>query len=78
MQGPPPAKKRSHFCSQCGGRIEWAVPTGDHCWRHVCSACGFIDYYNPRMVCALVCAIVWPQTAHHWRRASVAACLVRT
>ena len=53
IQGPPPAKKRANFCSQCGGRIEWAVPTGDHCWRHVCSACGFIDYYNPRMVCAI-------------------------
>jgi hypothetical protein len=49
-QGPPPAKKRSKFCSQCGGPIEWGVPAGDHCWRHVCSACGFIDYFNPRMV----------------------------
>ena len=50
IQGPPPEKKRSKFCSQCGGPIEWGVPAGDHCWRHVCNACGFIDYYNPRMV----------------------------
>ena len=50
VQGPPPEKKRSKFCSQCGGPIEWGVPAGDHCWRHVCSACGFIDYFNPRMV----------------------------
>ena len=33
------------------------MPSGDHCWRHVCSACGFIDYYNPRMVSVVKLAL---------------------
>ena len=69
-QGPPPEKKRSKFCSQCGGPIEWGVPTGDHCWRHVCSACGFIDYFNPRMVRVSMCGHVL--CSGPWRRQSEA------
>ena len=25
-------------------------PEGDKEWRHVCNACGYIDYFNPKLV----------------------------
>jgi hypothetical protein len=27
-----------------------AQPAGDTSWRHVCSACSYVDYFNPKLV----------------------------
>lgn len=43
-----------NFCSQCGARLEFRVPPGDHLARHVCDACGTIHYQNPRLVVGCV------------------------
>ncbi|HTX05004.1 MAG TPA: NUDIX hydrolase [Steroidobacteraceae bacterium] len=43
-----------NFCPQCGGRVEFRVPPGDHLARHVCDACGTIHYQNPRLVVGCV------------------------
>eukprot|EP00775_Hariotina_reticulata_P005531 gene5531-5767_t len=34
----------------CGGGMQLVQPDGDKEWRHVCDACGYIDYFNPKMV----------------------------
>ncbi len=39
------------FCSSCGGKIELAIPEDETEWRHVCTECQTITYYNPKMVC---------------------------
>ena len=52
LQGAPPERMRSKFCSQCGGAIGWGVPPREHSWRLICGACGFVDYMNPKMVSA--------------------------
>jgi ADP-ribose pyrophosphatase YjhB (NUDIX family) len=38
------------FCAHCGSPVERFVPPGDNRLRHVCPACGFIHYQNPRLV----------------------------
>jgi ADP-ribose pyrophosphatase YjhB (NUDIX family) len=43
-----------NFCPQCGARLEFRVPPGDHLARHVCAACGTIHYENPRLVVGCV------------------------
>jgi len=43
-----------NFCPQCGARVEFRVPPGDHLARHVCDACGTIHYQNPRIVVGCV------------------------
>ncbi len=43
-----------NFCTQCGARLEFRVPPGDHLARHVCDACGTIHYQNPRLVVGCV------------------------
>ena len=43
-----------NFCTQCGARLEFRVPTGDNLARHVCDACGTIHYQNPRLVVGCV------------------------
>ena len=43
-----------NFCTQCGARVEFRVPPGDHLARHVCDACGTIHYQNPRLVVGCV------------------------
>jgi rRNA maturation protein Nop10 len=43
-------KQIANFCSSCGGKIELAIPEGEVEWRHVCTKCGGITYYNPKMV----------------------------
>jgi ADP-ribose pyrophosphatase YjhB (NUDIX family) len=43
-----------NFCTQCGARVEFRVPPGDHLARHVCDACGTVHYQNPRLVVGCV------------------------
>lgn len=38
------------FCSECGARVEMRIPEGDTVPRHVCTACHFIHYQNPKVV----------------------------
>lgn len=38
------------FCNACGSSVEHRVPAGDHLPRHVCSSCGHIQYFNPRII----------------------------
>ena len=38
------------FCSQCGQPVTRCTPTDDDRPRHVCTACHFIHYQNPRLV----------------------------
>jgi ADP-ribose pyrophosphatase YjhB (NUDIX family) len=38
------------FCCHCGSPVALRVPPGDHLPRHVCEACGTIQYQNPKMV----------------------------
>src|SRR5215472_1459976 len=43
-----------NFCNQCGARVEFRIPPGDHIPRYVCDACGTIHYQNPRLVVGCV------------------------
>ncbi|HKT74198.1 MAG TPA: NUDIX hydrolase [Steroidobacteraceae bacterium] len=43
-----------NFCSQCGARVEYRTPPGDHLSRHVCDSCGTIHYQNPRLIVGCV------------------------
>ena len=43
-----------NFCTQCGARLEFRVPPGDHLARHICDACGTIHYQNPRLIVGCV------------------------
>ncbi|EIE26161.1 hypothetical protein COCSUDRAFT_10765, partial [Coccomyxa subellipsoidea C-169] len=40
----------SNFCRQCGGKIAMKVPPGENEERNVCTDCGYVDYYNPKLV----------------------------
>ncbi|CAK0784711.1 hypothetical protein CVIRNUC_007915 [Coccomyxa viridis] len=40
----------SNFCRKCGGKIIMRQPPNENEVRHVCETCGFIDYYNPKLV----------------------------
>lgn len=39
-----------NFCSECGEKVNIAVPEGDNRPRHICGSCGVIHYQNPKMV----------------------------
>lgn len=43
-----------NFCTQCGAKVEFRIPPGDHLARYVCDACGTIHYQNPRLVVGCV------------------------
>ncbi|NHN76623.1 NUDIX hydrolase [Azotobacter chroococcum] len=45
------------FCSQCGGPLNWQIPSGDHRPRLVCPACHTVHYQNPRIVAG--CLPLW-------------------
>lgn len=45
------------FCNQCGSPTQYAIPAGDNRPRHICPACGYIQYENPRMVVG--CIATW-------------------
>ena len=36
--------------AQCGGRMELVLHESDSQWRHVCQSCGYVDYFNPKLV----------------------------
>lgn len=38
------------YCTNCGSKVEFRVPEGDHLPRHVCPACDTIHYSNPKNV----------------------------
>lgn len=42
------------FCNACGSPVEHRVPAGDNLPRHVCPACGHIQYFNPRIIAGCV------------------------
>lgn len=42
------------FCSRCGGPIARSVPPKDNRPRHVCSACGFVHYLDPKVACGTI------------------------
>ncbi len=44
----------TRFCVRCGSATALSIPEGDNRERHVCSACGAIDYQNPRLVVGTV------------------------
>ncbi len=39
-----------NFCSACGAEVTLRIPPGDDRERHVCVACDFIHYVNPRVI----------------------------
>jgi ADP-ribose pyrophosphatase YjhB (NUDIX family) len=43
-----------NFCSNCGTRVAFRIPPGDHLPRFVCDSCGTIHYQNPRVVVGCV------------------------
>lgn len=50
-------KSPIRFCTRCGTRVIITIPEGDNRQRHVCTACGEIQYQNPKIVtgCIPVC-----------------------
>jgi len=44
--------RMSQFCRKCGGSMD--VGLEDTTWRHICNSCGYIDYFNPKMVVGCV------------------------
>ena len=43
-------KSLINFCTQCGSATKIEIPQGDDRERDVCTKCGFIHYFNPRLV----------------------------
>ncbi len=43
-----------NFCSNCGSKVAFRVPPGDHLPRYICDSCGTIHYQNPRVVVGCV------------------------
>jgi ADP-ribose pyrophosphatase YjhB (NUDIX family) len=42
------------FCVKCGAPMTRAVPPDDHRERHVCSACRFVHYLDPKVACGTI------------------------
>jgi ADP-ribose pyrophosphatase YjhB (NUDIX family) len=42
------------YCARCGAPMTRAVPPDDHRERHVCTACGFIHYLDPKVACGTI------------------------
>ncbi len=38
------------FCPDCGAPVEVRMPPDDHRERHICSVCGAIHYFNPKLI----------------------------
>lgn len=41
-------------CNACGHSVEVRIPDGDNLPRHVCTACGHIQYRNPKVIVGVV------------------------
>jgi len=41
-------------CSACGHAVEFRIPDGDHLPRHLCPACGHIQYRNPKVIVGVI------------------------
>ena len=39
-----------NYCTQCGENVSVKVPSDDDRPRHICDACGYIHYQNPKVV----------------------------
>lgn len=46
-------------CTQCGAPIKQVIPQGDDRERDVCTQCGHIHYFNPRLVVGSI--PIWEQ-----------------
>ncbi|MBI4565696.1 MAG: NUDIX hydrolase [Planctomycetes bacterium] len=42
------------FCILCGAALHEGTPPNDHRPRHICSACGFIHYRQPKIAAGVV------------------------
>ncbi|MDR2188643.1 MAG: NUDIX hydrolase [Azonexus sp.] len=43
-----------NYCPRCGASVSFLIPAGDNLPRHVCPACAYIQYQNPRLVVGCV------------------------
>jgi ADP-ribose pyrophosphatase YjhB (NUDIX family) len=43
-----------NFCNQCGAKVDFRIPPGDHLPRYICDSCGTIHYQNPRLIVGCV------------------------
>lgn len=55
------------FCSDCGSRVTFETPPGDHLPRYICPSCQTIHYQNPRIIAG--CLPVWEDKILICRRA---------
>ena len=55
------------YCNQCGGSVAFDIPPGDNLPRHICAACGHIQYQNPKLVVG--CVAEWEGSILLCRRA---------
>lgn len=55
------------FCNLCGAEISFVIPPGDSIERHVCIACGHIQYQNPKLIVG--CVAEWENRILLCRRA---------
>ena len=56
-----------YFCTNCGQKTKEAIPLGDHQLRRICTACGFIHYVNPKVICGAL--VLWEDKVLLCRRA---------
>jgi ADP-ribose pyrophosphatase YjhB (NUDIX family) len=42
------------FCSKCGSPMRRGVPPEDHRERHICTACAWIHYLDPKVACGTI------------------------
>ena len=63
LQAPKP--QLSKFCRKCGGKISMRRPPTENELRHVCDTCGYIDYYNPKLVRSVRLPFVVLQLSTH-------------
>ena len=43
-----------NFCSECGAKVEYKVPSGETLLRAVCVSCQTIHYQNPKIVAGCI------------------------
>jgi ADP-ribose pyrophosphatase YjhB (NUDIX family) len=55
------------FCSECGGKVTYRIPSDDNVPRAVCDLCGLIHYENPKLIVG--CIAEWKDRIILCRRA---------